>query len=69
MLTQLVSSAGKAERTRLMDASPELINDQLIEVVDMLIEQSDHAGQEDLAGRLAEIRGELIARLAVVGDK
>lgn len=69
MLTQLVSSAGKAERTRLMDASPELINDQLIEVVDMLIEQSDHAGQEDLARRLAEIRGELIARLAVVGDK
>lgn len=65
LLTQLVSAPGKAERDQLMNAMPELISDQLIEVVDMLREQANNAGQSDLASRLGEVRGELTAKLLV----
>ncbi|HMT20810.1 MAG TPA: hypothetical protein PKE20_06115, partial [Promineifilum sp.] len=59
LLTQLVSASSKAERDQMMAAAPELVSGQLLEVVDMLREQAQNAGQADLADRLAEIRAEL----------
>jgi hypothetical protein len=67
LLTQLVSASTKADREKLMAGAPELVSVQLIEVVDMLRDQANNAGQADLAGRLAEIRTELSARLPVAG--
>lgn len=65
LLTQLVSAPGKTEREKLMNGKPDLISDELIEVVDMLREQANSAGQSDLAERLGEVRGELKAKLLV----
>jgi hypothetical protein len=67
LLSQLVSASGKAERERLMAATPELVSEQLVEVVDMLREQATNAGQSDLAERLGEVRTELSAKLPVAG--
>ncbi len=63
LLTQLVSAPTKADREQLMAAAPELVSPRLLEVVDMLREQSTNAGQEELGQRLGEIRGELSAKL------
>lgn len=67
LLTQLVSASNKAEREQMMAAAPELVSGQLLEVVDMLGEQAQNAGQVDLADRLVEIRAELNAKLLVAG--
>ena len=69
LLTQLVSAPGKAERERIMNASPELISEQLVEVVDMLQNQAKNAGQADLVERLAEVRAELVVKMVVAGEK
>lgn len=69
LLTQLVSAPSKADRERLMAGSPELVSAQLIEVVDMLREQANSAGQADLANRLTEVRSELNAKVLLNGGK
>jgi hypothetical protein len=69
LLTQLVSALDKADRERLMDAAPDLVSAELIDVVNMLRESATNSGQSDLAGRLAEIRSELNARLLAAGER
>lgn len=63
LLTQLVSAPDQATRERLMAAAPDLLTEQLLEVIDMLSEQAGNAGQDDLAGRLGVIKGEVAAKL------
>lgn len=65
LLSQLVGAPNKEARGKLMDSAPELVSDQLLEVVDMLREQAAGAGQSDLGDRLDEIRAELNTRLMV----
>lgn len=67
LLTQLVSAPSKADRDRLMAASPDLLTNQLVEVIDMLRDQAGNAGQGDLADRLGEIKSEIMAKLLVAG--
>lgn len=67
LLTQLVSAPTKEDRDRLMAGAPDLVSDQLVEVVDMLREQAGNAGQSDLADKLGEIRSELTAKLVLGG--
>ena len=68
-LTQLVSAQSKAERERLMAASPDMLSTQLIELIDLLREQAGNAGQDELVSRLVEIKNELTAMLLVAGNK
>jgi hypothetical protein len=68
LLTQLVSAPSRADREQLMAAMPDLVSEQLVQVVDMLHQQAQNAGQNDLAERLVEIRAELNAKLLVAGE-
>lgn len=68
LLTELVSAPDKEARERLMSSAPELISEELVQVVDMLREQASNAGQGDLGKRLDEIRAELNAKRAVAGS-
>ncbi len=63
LLTQLVSAPGKEDRERLMAAMPDLLTDQLVEIIGMLREQARNAGQNDLASRLDEVEQEVAAQL------
>lgn len=67
LLTQLVSAPGKKERDQVMASAPDLVSGELVEVVDMLRDQANTAGQSELADKLGEIRAELTARLALEG--
>jgi len=67
LLSQLVNAPDKAARERLMGAAADLLSPELVQVVDMLREQANEAGQPELAKRLDEVRGELSARLLVAG--
>jgi len=67
LLSQLVSAPDKAAREQLMGAAADLLSPELVQVIDMLREQANSAGQRDLANRLGEIRGELSARLLAAG--
>lgn len=66
-LSQLVSTANKQERERLLGSAGDLVSDELLELVDMLREQASGSGQAELGERLDEIRSELKARLALAG--
>ena len=68
LLSQLVSAPDKAARERLMGQAAALLSPELVQVVDMLREQAGNSGQTDLATRLAEIRGELSARMLAAGS-
>ena len=68
LLSQLVSAPDKAARERLMGQAADLLSPELVQVVDMLREQAGNSGQTDLATRLAEIRGELSARMLAAGS-
>ena len=65
LLSQMVNTPDKADRDELMAAASDLISDQFLEVVDMIREQAQTAGQGDLVERLDEIRAEVNARLLV----
>lgn len=67
LLSQLVNAPDKAGREQLMGAAADLLSPELVQVVDMLREQANEAGQPELAQRLGEIRGELNARLLAAG--
>jgi len=67
LLSQLVNAPDKAGRERLMSAAADLLSPELVQVVDMLRQQANEAGQPELAQRLGEIRGELNARLLTAG--
>ncbi len=67
LLSQLVNAPDKAGRERLMSAAAGLLSPELVQVVDMLRQQANEAGQPELAQRLGEIRGELNARLLTAG--
>ena len=67
LLSQLVNAPDKAGRERLMGAAADMVSPELVQVVDMLREQANEAGQPELAKRLGEIRGELNARLLAAG--
>ncbi len=67
LLSQLVNAPDKAGRERLMGAAADMLSPELVQVVDMLREQANEAGQPELAKRLGEIRGELNARLLAAG--
>ena len=68
LLSQLVSAPDKAARERLMGQAAALLSPELVQVVAMLREQAGNSGQTDLATRLAEIRGELSARMLAAGS-
>ena len=68
LLSQLVSAPDKAARERLMGQAAALLSPELVQVVDMLREQAGNSGQTDLATRLAELRGELSARMLAAGS-
>ena len=65
LLSQLVNARDKKERNRLMEASSELITEQLVDVVNLLKDQAINSGQEDLSAKLEEIHSELTAKLMV----
>ena len=65
LLSKLVNARDKKERNRLMEASPELITEQLVDVVNLLKDQAINSGQEDLSAKLEEIHSELTAKLMV----
>lgn len=67
LLSQLVNAPDKAGREQLMGAAADLLSPELVQVVDMLREQANEAGQPELAQRLGAIRGELNARLLAAG--
>ena len=67
LLSQLVSAPDKSAREQMMGQAAALLSPELVQVVDMLREQARNSGQGDLADRLAEIRGELNARLLATG--
>ncbi len=68
LLTQLVSAPSKADREQLMSAMPELLTEQLVEIIDLLRQQARTSGQGDLAGRLDEIDEEITARMMAAGQ-
>jgi hypothetical protein len=63
LITQLVSAPGKEEREKLMAASPDLISGELVQIVEMLRDQSANSGQKELSDRLGEIWAEINARV------
>ncbi|MFO7664015.1 MAG: CpXC domain-containing protein [Chloroflexota bacterium] len=63
LLTELVSAETKEDREQMMGSQSDLLSPELLQVVEMLQDQARNGGQQDLAARLGEIRGELSARL------
>jgi hypothetical protein len=67
LITQLVSAPDKGEREKLMAASANLISGELVQIVELLRDQSANAGQKELADRLGEIWAEINAQVMAAG--
>jgi hypothetical protein len=64
MINDLVRSESFEEQQRILDENAELIRPELIQVLDLLAEDVDNRGQEELGDRLQLIRNLVDARLA-----
>lgn len=62
-LNDLVSAATAEERAQIMQDNSDLMSEDLVALLDALQGQADSANQRDLVDRLAQIRGEVEARL------
>lgn len=66
LLNGLVRAESREERVALLDASEHLVSEDLLKVVDALQDQVKASGQEELNGRLANVKQLIAERLASV---
>lgn len=63
LLNDLVTAETEAERQQILDENEDLLSNELIEVINLLQEQMQSAGRDELDGRLASIKELIAARL------
>ncbi|MBN1656994.1 MAG: hypothetical protein JXA93_01265, partial [Anaerolineae bacterium] len=62
-INRLVEMEDPAQRQAMLDESPDLVNNQLLQIIDMLSEDVAERGQPELQERLATVRREVAARV------